>query len=71
VKVAVVAHAEKTLGGGLPELRRILEAEGVLDRKVRYELDGGDRSKVRSFKIKVEPEALGLCVPRPGKEEER
>ena len=25
-----------------------------LDRKVRYELDGGDRSKVKSFKAKVE-----------------
>ena len=31
MKVAVVAHAEKTLGGGLPELRRVLEAEGVED----------------------------------------
>jgi diacylglycerol kinase (ATP) len=31
MKVAVVAHAEKTLGGGLPELRRVLEGEGVLD----------------------------------------
>ena len=37
-----------------------------LDRKVRYELDGGDRSKVRSFKVKIEPEALTLCVPRQG-----
>jgi diacylglycerol kinase (ATP) len=39
-----------------------------LDREVRYELDGGDRSKVRSFKVKIEPEALTLCVPRPGME---
>jgi YegS/Rv2252/BmrU family lipid kinase len=31
VKVAVVAHSGKTLGGGLPELRRVLEAEGVGD----------------------------------------
>jgi diacylglycerol kinase (ATP) len=31
VKVAVVAHTGKTLGGGLPELRRALEAEGVVD----------------------------------------
>jgi diacylglycerol kinase (ATP) len=37
-----------------------------MDRKVRYELDGGDRSKVRSFKVKIEPEALTLCVPRQG-----
>jgi diacylglycerol kinase family enzyme len=34
-----------------------------LDRKVRYELDGGDRTKVKSFKIKVEPAAVTLCVP--------
>ena len=31
MKVAVVAHAGKTVGGGLPELRRVLEAEGVTD----------------------------------------
>src|SRR5215213_4761433 len=31
MKVAVVAHAAKTLGGGLPELRRVLKAEGVED----------------------------------------
>ena len=29
--VAVVAHSLKSLGGGLPELRRILAAEGVTD----------------------------------------
>jgi diacylglycerol kinase (ATP) len=29
--VAVVAHSRKTLGGGLPELRRILASEGVTD----------------------------------------
>ncbi|MGH3224399.1 MAG: diacylglycerol/lipid kinase family protein, partial [Streptosporangiaceae bacterium] len=29
--VAVVAHSRKSLGGGLPELRRILAAEGVTD----------------------------------------
>jgi diacylglycerol kinase family enzyme len=35
-----------------------------LDRKVLYELDGGDRTKVRSFKVKVEPGAIKVCVPR-------
>ena len=41
-----------------------------LDRKVRYELDGGDRTKVKSFKVEVEPGALQLCVPRrPGEGE--
>ena len=34
-----------------------------LDRKVLYELDGGDRSKVKAFKIKVEAGALSVCVP--------
>ena len=31
MKVAVIAHAGKTLGGGLPELRRALVAAGVED----------------------------------------
>jgi diacylglycerol kinase (ATP) len=35
-----------------------------LDRKVRYQLDGGDRSKVSSFKVKVEAGALRVRVPR-------
>ena len=35
-----------------------------LDRKVRYELDGGDRSKVKSFKVDVEPGVVTVCVPR-------
>jgi YegS/Rv2252/BmrU family lipid kinase len=35
-----------------------------LDRKVLYEIDGGDRVKVKSFKIKVEPKAVTVCVPR-------
>jgi diacylglycerol kinase (ATP) len=40
-----------------------------LDRKVRYELDGGDRSKVKSFKVKVEAGALSVCVPGRDQEE--
>ena len=45
---------------------RTTQAKSVkveLDRKVLYELDGGDRSKVRSFKVKVEAGALSVCVP--------
>ena len=34
-----------------------------LDRKVRYELDGGERTKVKSLRIEVEPGALVVCVP--------
>jgi len=29
MKVAVLAHSTKTLGGGLPELRRVLDAAGI------------------------------------------
>ncbi|HKH65381.1 MAG TPA: YegS/Rv2252/BmrU family lipid kinase [Solirubrobacterales bacterium] len=45
---------------------RVTQAQSVrvkLDRKVRYELDGGDRKKVKSFKVEVEPEAITVCVP--------
>jgi diacylglycerol kinase (ATP) len=34
-----------------------------LDRKVRYELDGGDRSKIKSYDLEVEPHAVTICVP--------
>jgi diacylglycerol kinase family enzyme len=34
-----------------------------LSRKVLYELDGGDRKKVKAFKVKVEPRAISVCVP--------
>jgi hypothetical protein len=37
-----------------------------LNRKVLYELDGGDRTKVKAFKVKVEPGAVTVCVPRDG-----
>ena len=33
------------------------------DRKVLYEVDGGDREKVRSLKIRVIPQGLVVCVP--------
>ena len=34
-----------------------------LDRKVRYEVDGRDRDKAKSLKIRIEPEAVTICVP--------
>jgi YegS/Rv2252/BmrU family lipid kinase len=36
-----------------------------LNRKVLYELDGGDRTKVKGFKVKVEAAAIRVCVPAP------
>ena len=35
----------------------------TLNRKVLYELDGGDRTKVKAFKVKVEAGAITVCVP--------
>ena len=35
-----------------------------LNRKVLYELDGGVRTKAKSFKVKVEPSAVSVCVPK-------
>jgi diacylglycerol kinase (ATP) len=38
-----------------------------LSRKVLYELDGGDRVKVKTVKVKVEPRAITVCVPNDTK----
>jgi diacylglycerol kinase (ATP) len=49
---------------------RVTQARSVrvkLDRKVPYELDGGDRSKVKSFKVDVQAGAITVCVPRAGR----
>ncbi len=37
-----------------------------LDRKIPYELDGGDRPAVRKLKVKIEPGAITICVPGAG-----
>jgi diacylglycerol kinase (ATP) len=34
-----------------------------LNRKVPYELDGGDRKKTRKLRIKVHPGSVRICVP--------
>ena len=35
-----------------------------LNRKVLYEVDGGDRGKVKSFTIKVQAGAITICIPK-------
>jgi len=40
--------------------------EVKLSRKVLYEIDGGDREKVKAFTVKVQPAAITICVPREG-----
>jgi YegS/Rv2252/BmrU family lipid kinase len=42
---------------------KVRDVKVKLSRKVVYELDGGDRTKVKSFKVKVEPGAISVCVP--------
>lgn len=45
---------------------RTIQARTVkvkLSRKVRYELDGGDRSKVRKVKVKAKSRAIEVCLP--------
>lgn len=61
-KVAVIAHAGKSFGGGLRELRSELEHQGVHDPL--WVVDGSDREKVKSFTIKVQPAAITICTPR-------
>jgi diacylglycerol kinase (ATP) len=45
---------------------RSTEARSVrikLDRKVMYELDGGDRARVKALKVEIDPGAIEVCVP--------
>lgn len=37
----------------------------TFSEKVRYELDGGARTKTRHLKIRVKPKSLIVCVPHP------
>jgi YegS/Rv2252/BmrU family lipid kinase len=67
--VQLVRAAARTAVGSAEKspFVRVTKARKVrvkLGRKVRYELDGGDRKKVKSFKVDVEPDAITVCVPR-------
>jgi hypothetical protein len=79
-EVAVVAHARKSFGGGLPELRRILALEGVTDplwhevkksrRAPEYARRGprtcSRRPASEKLCVKVRPGSVTVCVP-PGR----
>ena len=46
---------------------RVTKARSVeveLSRKVPYELDGGDRKRVKRFSLEVDPGAVTVCVPQ-------
>jgi diacylglycerol kinase (ATP) len=47
------------------QVTRARSIEVTLDRKVLYEIDGGDREKVKKLTIDVEPGAVEVCVPVP------
>ena len=57
---------------GMPERSPLVQATTAkkikvkLNRKVLYEVDGGDREKVRSFTVKVQPAAITICLPERG-----
>jgi diacylglycerol kinase family enzyme len=36
-----------------------------LDRKMPYELDGGDKAARKRLEIRVQPAAVTVCVPEP------
>jgi diacylglycerol kinase (ATP) len=56
-------------GSPFVRVTRATAASAELDRKVLYELDGGERSEVKSFKVAVEAGALRVRVPRHGSDE--
>ena len=59
-RVAVGA-ADKSPFAQSTKARRSVKVK--LNRKIRYELDGGDRTKVKAFKVDVEAAAVTVCVP--------
>jgi diacylglycerol kinase family enzyme len=56
-----VGPADKSPFARSTKTRRSVKVK--LSRKIRYELDGGDRAKVKAFKVNVEAAAVTVCVP--------
>ena len=59
-RVAVGA-ADKSPFAQSTKSRRSVKVK--LSRKIRYELDGGDRTKMKAFKVNVDAGAVTVCVP--------
>src|SRR5918994_829833 len=45
------------------QVTKARSANVQFDRKVLYELDGGDRKEVKKLAIEIEPAAVDVCVP--------
>ena len=58
-----VGHAERS---PLVQATSAKKIKVKLNRKVLYEVDGGDRMKVKSFTVKVKPAAITICLPNEG-----
>jgi diacylglycerol kinase (ATP) len=56
-----VGHAERS---PLVQGTSAKKIKVKLNRKVLYEVDGGDRKKVKSFTIEVRPAAITICLPK-------
>jgi diacylglycerol kinase family enzyme len=56
-----VGHAERS---PLVQATSAKKIRVKLNRKVLYEVDGGDRTKVKSFTVKVEPATITICLPK-------
>jgi diacylglycerol kinase family enzyme len=60
---------------GHPERSPLVQATSAtkimvkLNRKVLYEVDGGDRKKVKSFTVNVQPAAITICLPKEESEQ--
>jgi diacylglycerol kinase (ATP) len=59
----IVGHADSSPNAFTTKVRSV---RIKLDRKVPYEIDGGDRKKVRKLHIDIEPDAVEICVPATG-----
>jgi diacylglycerol kinase family enzyme len=56
----IAGHPERSPSFRLTRGRKV---RVKLDRKVLYELDGGARSKVKAYRLAIEPAAITVCVP--------
>jgi diacylglycerol kinase (ATP) len=56
----IAGHPERSPNFRLTRGRKV---KVKLDRKVLYELDGGTRAKVKTYRLAVEPAAITVCVP--------
>lgn len=56
-----VGHAQRS---SLVQATSAKKIKVKLNRKVLYEIDGGDREKVKSFTIEIQPSAITICLPR-------